>query len=276
MKLYGVIGNPIGHSLSPLIHNDAFSSLQIDAHYHAFRIEEDKLADAVKGFRATEIAGFNVTIPHKVAIMQYLDSVDDLAKQIGAVNTVVNKDGQLIGYNTDGTGYVRALESIAGDSLSQKRVLLIGAGGACRAIYFTLASKGITQIDIANRTISRAQDLIDSCHYQTSSYAVSLEEALQNEQSYDIIVNTTSVGMYPHVEDSPFSIQELKQGAIVTDIIYNPFQTTFLTEAKRAGAIVQNGVDMFVYQGALAFQLWTGKWPNVERMKQLVITKLGG
>lgn len=276
MKLYGVIGNPIGHSLSPDMHNDAFSSMQIDAHYHAFRIEEDKLLDAVKGFRAMEISGFNVTIPHKVAIMEHLDSVDELAKQIGAVNTVINQNGKLIGYNTDGAGYVRALESIVSGSLMNKRVLLLGAGGACRAIFFTLASKGITKIDIANRTVSRAEDLIKSCKYHTFSHAVTMEEAFQQEHTYDIIVNTTSVGMYPNVDETPLSIRHLREGAIVSDIIYNPRETMFLTEAKRAGAIVQNGIDMFVYQGALAFQLWTGTWPNVERMKKLVIAKLGG
>ncbi|WP_028399273.1 shikimate dehydrogenase [Ectobacillus panaciterrae] len=275
-QLYGVIGNPIGHSLSPLMHNDAFSALGIDAHYHAFRIEEEKLADAVSGFQAIEISGFNVTIPHKVAIMNYLDDIDELAKQIGAVNTVVNEGGRLVGYNTDGIGYVRSLQAISKDPLSKKRILLLGAGGACRAIYFSLASVGVTEIDIANRTVSRAAALIEACEHTIRSRALTPEAAAGMQQEYDIIINTTAVGMYPKTEDTPLVIQKLKKDAIVSDIIYNPLQTKLLKDAQRAGAVTQNGIDMFVYQGAMAFELWTKKWPDVERMKQLVIQKLGG
>ncbi|HEK9101441.1 shikimate dehydrogenase [Bacillus pfraonensis] len=275
-QLYGVIGNPIGHSLSPLMHNDAFKNLNIDAHYHAFLVEEDTLGEAVTGLKALGVSGFNVTTPHKVSIMKYLDEIDPLAKQIGAVNTVVHRDGKLIGYNTDGIGYVRSLQSISKEPLYQKRILLLGAGGACRAIYFSLADAGVKEIDIANRTVEKATQLIAGCQEKITSHALSLEQATEEQGNYDIIIHTTTIGMHPHVQHTPLQIRTLKQGTIVSDIIYNPFETKLLQDAKAKGAIVQNGIDMFVYQGALAFEMWTGCMPNIERMKQLVMRKLGG
>ena len=275
-QLYGVIGNPIGHSLSPLMHNDAFEHLSIDAHYHAFLVEEETLGEAVKGLKALGALGFNVTTPHKVSIMKYLDEIDPLAKQIGAVNTVVHRDGKLIGYNTDGIGYVRSLQSISKEPLHQKRVLLLGAGGACRAIYFSLADVGIKEIDIANRTVEKAEQLIAGCKAKVTSHALSLEQATEKQENYDVIIHTTTIGMHPHVQHTPLQIRSLKQGTIVSDIIYNPFETKLLHDAKAKGAIVQNGIDMFVYQGALAFEMWTGHMPDIDRMKQLVMRKLGG
>lgn len=275
-QLYGVIGNPIGHSLSPLMHNDAFLDLGIDAHYHAFLVEEETLGEAVKGLKALNVLGFNVTTPHKVSIMKYLDDIDPLAKQIGAVNTVVHRDGAFIGYNTDGIGYVRSLQSMSEEPLNHRRILLLGAGGACRAIYFSLADAGVKEIDIANRTREKAAQLIAECQTKSASRALSLEQATEEQGNYDIIIHTTTVGMYPHVQHTPLQIRSLKQGAIVSDIIYNPFETKLLQDAREQGAIVQNGVDMFVYQGALAFEMWTGRMPDIERMKQLVMKKLGG
>ncbi|MDM5156532.1 shikimate dehydrogenase [Bacillus sp. DX1.1] len=275
-QLYGVIGNPIGHSLSPFMHNDAFQYCGIDAHYHAFRVEENALAEAVKGLKALGVSGFNVTTPHKVSIMEYLDNIDPLAGQIGAVNTVLHKDGKLIGYNTDGIGYVRSLQSLSKEPLHQKRILLLGAGGACRAIYFSLIDAGVKEIDIANRTVEKAAQLIAGCQTNIGSHALSLEQATQEQVNYDIIIHTTTVGMHPHVKNTPLQIGSLKQGAIVSDIIYNPLETKLLQDARAQGAIVQNGIDMFVYQGALAFEMWTGRLPDVERMKQLVKKKLGG
>ncbi|CAM4135581.1 shikimate dehydrogenase [Bacillus manliponensis] len=275
-QLYGVIGNPIGHSLSPHMQNDAFLHCGIDAHYHAFLVEESKLSEAVAGLKAIGIAGFNVTTPHKVSIMQYLDEIDPLAKQIGAVNTVLHEDGKLIGYNTDGIGYVRSLQSIRNEPLQNKRILLLGAGGAARAIYFSLIAAGVQEIDVANRTVGKARELINACNDAVKSSAFSLEEAREMSANYDVIIQTTTIGMYPNVEDTPLPIISLKAGTIVSDIIYNPFETKLLQEAKEKGATVQNGIDMFVYQGALAFEIWTGHFPNIERMKQFVIRKLGG
>ncbi|MDG4655462.1 shikimate dehydrogenase [Ectobacillus antri] len=270
-RLYGVIGDPIGHSLSPAMHNDAFLHQDIDAHYEAFHIKEAELADAIQELRAKQIDGFNVTTPHKETIMQHLDEIDDLAKRIGAVNTVVRRGNRLIGYNTDGIGYVRALQELSG-TVTDKRILLVGAGGACKAIYFSLASVGAKYVDIANRTAARAQAIVASG--KLISRVFTPQEV--NLEAYDIIINTTTVGMYPQVNETPVLVQSVKQHAVVSDIIYNPFETKLLQDAKRAGAMVQNGIDMFVYQGALAFELWTGIWPDVARMKKLVIQKLGG
>jgi shikimate dehydrogenase len=274
-KIYGVIGYPIGHSMSPIMQNDAFSHHDIDGYYTAFQVHPDDLGDAIKGMKALQVGGFNVTTPHKVNVMDYLDEIDDMAKAIGAVNTVVHRDGKLIGYNTDGIGYVRALQEVSGD-LEGKHILLIGAGGACRAIFYTLLSVGVECIDIANRTIQRASDLIAECTHSYSLQALTIEEAEQQIEKYDIIINTTTVGMYPHINEMPISLEKLRGDSIVSDIIYNPFQTRLLKCANEKGAIIQNGVGMFVYQGALAFEKWTGVMPDIERMKKIVEEQLGG
>jgi shikimate dehydrogenase len=275
-KLFGLIGCPVHHSMSPLMHNDAFHQLEIEAHYHAFHVETDKLEDAIKGLKALGIAGFNVTIPHKTAIIPLLDEVDEIALQIGAVNTVVNENGRLIGYNTDGFGFVRALREELGMEIKEKNILLIGAGGAARGIYFSLANSGALNIDLCNRTVDKAEQLISEGKLPVSSCAYSLEEVKQMLGNYDIIINTTSVGMYPNTNESPIMLTNLKKGAVVSDIIYNPLETKLLKEAKRNGATIQNGIGMFVYQGALAFEKWTGVFPDINRMRQIVIQQLGG
>jgi shikimate dehydrogenase len=273
-KLYALFGCPVHHSLSPFMHNDAFQRMNIAAHYHAFHVEPEHLKDAVAGVRALGIAGLNVTIPHKTAVMPLLDEVDAKARRIGAVNTIVNENGRLIGYNTDGPGYVRALEEETNVDIQEKRILLIGAGGAARGIYFSLIDHGAKQIDICNRTVSKAKQLIEEGGAAVSSAVYSLNEAEQRLGEYDIVINTTSVGMYPNVEEVPLSLANLKEGTIVSDIIYNPLETKWLKEARERNAIVQNGVGMFIYQGALAFEKWTGIFPDVERMKKIVTEQL--
>lgn len=275
-KLYGLVGNPIEHSKSPHMHNTCFQELGIAAFYHAFNVAPNQLQDAIKGMKALGLAGFNVTIPHKIECMNYLDEIDELALKIGAVNTVANKNGKLVGYNTDGLGFVKSLKELTNDSLDNKQILLIGAGGAARSIYMSLASYGVKQVDICNRTVSRAEDIIKDCTYSVSSKVKSLDEAEILLGEYDIIVNTTSIGMYPHINEMPISIEQLRKNTIVSDIIYNPLETKLLKEAKTRGAITQNGLGMFVYQGALAFEIWEGKLPNIERMKQVVLHTLGG
>ncbi|MCZ0756616.1 shikimate dehydrogenase [Anoxybacillus sp. J5B_2022] len=275
-QLYGVIGCPIHHSLSPLMHNDAFQQLGIDAHYHAFHVEKEKLPAAIQGIKALGIAGVNVTIPHKTAVIPFLDEIDEMARRIGAVNTIVNENGRLIGYNTDGPGFVRALVEETKTDIQGKRILLIGAGGAARGIYFALANAEAEQIDICNRTKSNAEQLIEASDVSVASHAYSLEEAEARLSQYEIIINTTSVGLYPDVEAMPLSLMNMNENTVVSDIIYNPLETKWLKEARQKGAMVQNGVGMFVYQGALAFEKWTGIFPDVERMKQVVIQQLGG
>lgn len=274
-KLFAVIGDPIVQSMSPVMHNDLFQHYGIDAHYHAFAIKEEHLADAVQGFRAMGLAGFNVTIPHKQGIMPLLDRIDPLAASIGAVNTVVNEDGQFVGYNTDGSGFVQGLKAKI-SSLGAKKVLIIGAGGAARAIYFSLAHEGVTKIDLANRTVAKGVKLVEDCPYQVDSSIITLAEAEEQLNHYDIIVQTTSIGMAPQIEYVPLSLHHVRENTFVSDIIYNPLETAFLKAAKEKKAITQNGVAMFVYQGALAFEKWTGISPGINRMEITVKKQLGG
>jgi shikimate dehydrogenase len=274
-KLFAVIGEPIAHSMSPHMHNDLFQHYSIDAHYHPLLVKRGDLKAAVLGLKAIGISGFNVTIPHKIEILKYLDEVDSLAEQIGAVNTVVNEKGKLIGYNTDGLGFLAGLKAITNDFLNHK-ILIIGAGGAARAIYYTLANSGVQSMDICNRTIEKAYRLIQECPYQTQSQALTIEHAESLLQNYSIIIQTTNIGMAPYDNQLPLSLNHLASGSVVSDIIYNPLETAFLKEAKVKQAIIQNGIDMFVHQGALAFQYWTGLSPDINRMKQNVLQQLGG
>ncbi|MBT2665553.1 shikimate dehydrogenase [Bacillus sp. ISL-4] len=275
-KIYGVMGDPIAHSMSPDIHNDAFEKENIDAVYHHFHVTKESLNDAVKGMKALGIEGFNITIPHKTSIIPFLDEVDELALAIGAVNTVVNKNGRFIGYNTDGKGFFKSLcDEISGD-IKAKKTLVIGAGGAARAIYFTLVKEGIKQVDIANRTKERAAQLVSDCPYDKVSNAFSIIEAEESLSQYDLIIQTTSSGMSPELDHSPLKVDQLKTGAIVSDIIYNPLQTKLLREAGEKGAKTQNGLGMFINQAALAFEIWTGIMPDTARMTDIVLNKLGG
>jgi shikimate dehydrogenase len=275
-ELYGVIGDPIAHSMSPAMHNAAFKDAGIQASYGRLHVSPGELPDAIKGIRALGLRGINVTVPHKTAVIPLLDEVNPLASSIGAVNTIVNRKGKLIGYNTDGLGYVEGLKKVLKGELSSKAILIIGAGGAAKAIYYTLASLGVRKIDLTNRSEQKAIDMIESCSFGVESHYCTLPEAGLNLQQYDVVIQTTSIGMFPKVEESPLIIGALKTGAVFSDIIYNPLQTSFLKQAQQNGAIIQNGMDMFIYQGALAFQKWTGITPNTELMKKVVLKQLGG
>lgn len=274
-KLYAVLGDPIGHSMSPIMHNDLLSFYNIDADYLPFHVKPEDLQAAVKGLKAIGAGGFNVTVPHKSTIIPFLDAVDDLALSIGAVNTVVREGNILKGYNTDGYGFIQGLTPFL-PSLAGRKVLIIGAGGAARAIYFTIATKRPEKVDIANRTLERAFELIRDCPYPIKSEALSFEEVSGKLADYDLIIQTTLIGMSPKVSEQPIHLNHLNKQAVVSDIIYNPLETQFLLEAKSLGARVQNGIDMFVYQGALAFEKWTGIFPDAARMKKIVLQQLGG
>ncbi|WP_409270734.1 shikimate dehydrogenase [Neobacillus sp. SCS-31] len=274
-KLFGVIGNPIGHSLSPQMHNDLFSLYGIDAHYHPFLVEQGRLREAVSGLKAIGAAGFNVTIPYKTEIMPLLDWIDPLAKEIGAVNTVVNKDGKLAGYNTDGPGFLKSLEE-GFPKLEDPAILVIGAGGAARAIYFTLEKTNPAVIDICNRSLPKAESLVGESQTGVPSRALSIEEAAEKINEYTIIIQTTSVGMHPQPGVSPIGLDGLNKQAHAADIIYNPSETEFMKQARLRGAKTLNGLGMFVHQGALAFELWTGIKPDTDRMRKTVLKQLGG
>jgi shikimate dehydrogenase len=274
-KLFAVLGNPIGHSMSPVMLNDLFSYYNIDAVYLPFQVEDADLHDAVKGLKALGVGGFNVTVPHKSNIIPFLDGIDELAANIGAVNTVVNENGQLIGYNTDGPGFLKGLNAFL-PKIADQKILIIGAGGAARAIYFTLAKESPNVLNIANRTIERAEELIKDCPYSVSSSAISFNEASRSMEEYDLVIQTTLIGMSPKIGVKPVELINIRKQTFFCDIIYNPLETQFLQEARIHGANIQNGLDMFVYQGALAYEKWTGIFPDVERMRDNVLKQLGG
>lgn len=274
-KLFGVLGDPISHSMSPVMHNDLFKLYNLDAVYLPFHVTSSKLEDAIKGLKALGAAGFNVTIPHKTSIIPFLDKVEPLAAAIGAVNTVVNEDGKFVGYNTDGSGYLEGLK-MSLNPFEVDKVLIIGAGGAARAIYFTLADAGIKHIDITNRSIEKAVSLIESCPYPVNSQPLKLDQVEDLLTEYDLVVQTTPIGMAPGIDKTPLSLNKVHSKTFISDIIYNPLETRFLAEAREKGCLCQNGIEMFVLQGALAFEKWTGISPDLERMRNNVLTQLGG
>ncbi|RLG13338.1 MAG: shikimate dehydrogenase [Candidatus Nanohalarchaeota archaeon] len=251
-KVVGVVGKPIGHSVSPAMHNAAFSNLGLNYVYLAFEVSD--LDGAIGGMRALDVRGFNVTIPYKVDVLKYLDEVDGLAKMIGAVNTVVNDDGMLTGYNTDCSGAVDALVSKV--KLKGRTVAVIGAGGAGRAVAFGVAEMG-AHVLVVNRTLSRGEGLVSSVN---GFFAGSAECGTMDDlKDASVIVNTTPVGMMPDVGGTPVLKKFLRKTHVVMDIVYNPVETRFLRDAKSLGCVTINGVEMFVGQGAKSFELFCGK-----------------
>jgi len=274
--LYGVIGNPIKQSKSPIMQNRAFEECNINAAYLAFQIESEQLEQFVQGARSMGIAGFNVTIPHKLDIMNYLDEIDVDARALGAVNTVVNRQGRLIGYNTDGIGYVRSLKDEAISTILQKNIVVIGAGGASRGIVYALLKESPAQIVVANRTVDKAVQLVASLPKtnNTELRGIALAEVDTVLADADIVINTTSIGMYPHMDEMPIDLSLVKAGTVVSDLIYNPLETKLIREAKEKGCIGHGGLGMFINQGAYAFEYWTGKAAPVEAMREVVIASL--
>lgn len=268
--MFGVFGDPIGHSKSPLMLNRAFQAAGIHAAYAAFHIRPGTLKDAVGGIRALQFRGVNVTIPYKVEVMDYLDEIDEGARAIGAVNTIVNDGGRLTGYNTDGIGYVRSLKEETGISLEGKKVLMLGAGGAARGIAYALARQGAGRIVIANRTEERAAELASAMAGYADTKGIGMGELPNWIGDADIVINTTSAGMYPHTDEVPMDPALLHDRLLVSDLIYNPRITRLLREAEAAGARIHGGLGMFIYQGAYAFEYWTGQPAPVEAMRDAV------
>lgn len=273
--LYGVIGDPVFHSKSPLMMNRAFRETDVNGAYAAFHITPEKLADFITGVRAMGMRGVNVTIPHKLAVMELLDEIDPGARAIGAVNTIVNDNGRLTGYNTDGIGYVRSLKEEAEPNIAGKKVLVIGAGGASRSIAYAMLKEKPAELTIANRTAAKAVELADSLGGTLAGLNGIAFDALEAAcGEADIVINTTSVGMFPNVEASPVPGEWLKPGAVASDLIYNPLQTEFLRQAEQRGCRVHGGLGMFIYQGAYAFEYWTGQPAPAEAMKEEVLAAL--
>ena len=254
-QIYGVIGDPISHSLSPSLHNPAFAALGIDAVYVTFRVSPSSLEDALRGLLALNVQGINVTVPHKSEVFQYVDEVTDTARRIGAVNTLRNDSGHWIGENTDATGFIRSLEPL-GLSLPGSSVGMLGAGGAAKGVAVGLLEAGVSRLFISNRSYDRATvlaDLLKASFGQQSVSAVSLEELEKKE--LNLLVNTTTVGSDGH--SSPAKLNRFDKLGAVTDIIYRPSRTPLLLEAEKLGLPNLNGGGMLLYQGISAFSFWT-------------------
>ncbi|WP_231040090.1 shikimate dehydrogenase [Pectinatus cerevisiiphilus] len=259
-KNLGVIGYPIHHSLSPVIQNTVLQSMELDYAYIAMPVKENELESAVKGLKALNFSGFNVTIPHKINIIKYLDEIDGAASLIGAVNTVLIKNDRLYGYNTDYEGFLSAFQAKK-FSLKNINGLILGAGGAARAVVYGLLKVGVGSLCIAARNVVKAQKLVDDFKKMGNIKACDWADVSVNEilQKADLLVNTTPLGMYPNVDKMPpVDMSILSSKAIVYDVIYTPEKTKFLIEAEKYGHVVLNGEYMLAGQGAAALKKWIG------------------
>jgi shikimate dehydrogenase len=257
--------------------NAALEATRLDAVYLAFRVASPSLLMALEGFKAIGLSGFNVTIPHKVAVMRHLDDLEEPAATIGAVNTVVNHNGRLVGHNTDGAGALAALRE-SGVEPSGKRVLLLGSGGAARALAFTMAETA-ENLTILNRTISKARTLAEDIRRITGTTSVTGGGAnpstLKNAAAQsNMVVNATSIGMNPNARETPIAKELLRPDMVVFDIVYSPLETRLLRDAGQVGAKCVNGLTMLVCQGAQAFKLWTRAEAPVSAMKEALTTVL--
>jgi len=279
-RVVGVIGHPVAHSASPQMHNAAFRALDMDWIYVAFDVRPGEVKEALDGIRALGMRGVNVTVPHKGEAFASVDERTPEASAIGAVNTVVVEEGRLVGHNTDVYGFREALKVAGFYPLSGKAVLL-GAGGAARAVAYALGTAdGVEEVVILNRTLGRAERLAEEMEGKTGRRFLpgplteeALEEALEGA---GLLVNATSVGMHPDVDASPLpSPDVLRPGLSVYDLVYVPPRTKLMRQAEERGAKAVGGLDMLVYQGARAFRLWTGIDPPVEVMRKALKEALG-
>lgn len=265
--LLGVMGDPVIQSKSPVMHQAALHAAGIRGTYVPLHVKPDRLGQAVQGITALGFRGVNVTVPHKIRVMDYLDEIDPAAAAIGAVNTVVNEGGRLIGYNTDGIGYLRSLKEEAGANLNGASIVVLGAGGAARGIVYALLQEKPDLVTLWNRTEATAQELASEWGDLGNLSSCGPDHLRGALQKADIVINTTSVGMYPQLDGVPVNPDWLPSGIIVSDLIYNPLETVLLKQAKLKGCRIHNGIGMFVYQGAYAFELWTGMKAPVAEMR---------
>ncbi|WP_458405629.1 shikimate dehydrogenase [Methanobrevibacter sp.] len=267
-NIVGLIGHPVEHSFSPPMHNAAFKKLNMDYAYVAFDVDPSNLKTAIDGARALNVKGFNVTIPHKIHVIEYLDEIDEVAGLIGAVNTIDFKN--MKGYNTDGIGAVKAIEEVT--SIKDKNVVIAGAGGASRAISFYIAKYGADKLTILNRNVEKAQNLANDV--SNSNLIGNVEsDSIGNISNYlndaDILIDTTPIGMHPNIDDEAIAKSEdMHSDLAVFDAVYNPNETVLLKEAIKAQAKPVYGIKMLLYQGAESFKIWTGQEPPVDEMEK--------
>jgi shikimate dehydrogenase len=274
----GIIGDPVIHSVSPAMHNAAFAQTGLDYVYLPFRVKSSVLTDAVKGMKAMNFRGFNVTMPHKVYILPLLNETDKLAARIGAVNTVVNDGGVLKGFNTDATGFMQVLFD-KGFNVNGKKIAVIGAGGAARAATFSLVEND-AEVTVINRhdeldwAVNLAININQIFNRQVCALELNDDNLTKTLADIEFLVNATSVGMAPDIDNTVVPAHFLKQQLVVYDLVYNPIETRLLREAKQAGAETISGLDMLVIQGVQAFEKWTGKKAPVEIMREAAIQEL--
>lgn len=279
-RVCGIFGHPVEHSFSPAMHNVAFNAVGLDYTYVPFPVTPGSLPAAVAAVKALGLAGVNVTIPHKEAVLPLLDEISEEAGLIGAVNTIVNRSGRLYGDNTDGRGFLRSIKEKAGFTPAGKTALILGAGGAARAVAVQLALSGARRLLLANRSEKRAGELAD---FIAGKSGVNVEvipwpnkefDELPGEalQGADLVVQTTPLGMHPNDSETvPLPFDRFRPGQVACDLVYNPVETRFLQKAGLAGATVVDGLGMLLYQGVLAFELWTGVSAPVEVMREALL-----
>lgn len=268
-KIYAVIGDPIAQSLSPQLHNGLFETIGVDALYLPIGVKAEDLEKLVDGFRLMNFGGFNITKPHKMEVMKYLDGLDPLAEKIGAVNTVVYQDGKMIGYNTDGFGFIKSIENKIGDMPKESlTILILGCGGAVKSVAMALADWGIKKVIIANRTVEKAEELANQINesWPGKAQAISMEaSALEKAVNESVVIaNGTSLGMADTIDLTPLPKNLMKKDLLVYDMIYSPPVTQFMKDGRAVGAQTVNGLEMLLYQGLLAFELWTNIFPDPE------------
>lgn len=273
-QLTCIIGSPVEHSKSPYMHNLSFEKLKLDYVYMAFDIKKDSVKEAVDAMRTLKVKGFNITMPDKEEVIKYLDEIKEDAKLIGAVNTVLNHNGKLIGYNTDGKGFIRSLEERNAKYIGEK-IVIIGAGGAAKAVAIELALKGAGEIVIANRRLEKAEtisNIINKNIQNNRSRSLKFDENILKKELEDasVLINATSMGMGSTVSKSIINDKDiLHKDLFVADLIYSPIKTKFLSMAEGKGCEIMNGLDMLIYQGALAFKIWTGKDMPLEVIREM-------
>ncbi len=269
-NLYGLIGHPLGHSISQKIHRRLYEYYNMEADYLHFDLLPEEIPEKMNEFR-NSFRGFNITIPYKNTIMQFLDEIKGDGALFGAVNTVVMENGKAVGYNTDGLGFMKLLEK-NGISVDKKNVIVLGAGGAGGTLAQKLGTEGASEVIILNRSQDRAQDVAErvKCIAGCKAGADTLENAGFYLEQCDLLINTTSLGMHPNLEANPLTnTKKLKSRTTIVDIIYNPAKTKLLQAAEEKGCVVANGLGMLLYQAFFAFELWTGIMPSDELAQQL-------
>ena len=274
-NIVGLIGHPVEHSFSPPMHNVAFKELGMDYAYVAFDVEPSNLKSAIEGAKSLNIKGLNVTIPHKIEVMKYLEEIDEIADLIGAVNTIDFKE--MKGYNTDGIGAVKAIEEVT--SIKNTNVVVAGAGGASRAISFYIAKYGADTLTILNRNTEKAENLANDISQSgliNNVKSDSITQITDYLSDTDILIDTTPVGMHPNVNDTPIAKSEdMHEDLVVFDAVYNPNETVLLNQAIKAGAAPVYGIKMLLYQGAESFKIWTGNNPPVDVMEDALKKTIG-